>query len=128
MVCPGKSPAPTRQPTVCHPAESKLNFPLTIRFPSLIGIAIDKDAPKDAETPEYCKTGTTSSSVVQMIIIISMINYYLFLLSPKLSIDLISNNVGTTQICSWNKFGINSMEEKNLFREQFYFQSRNHMY
>jgi DNA ligase 1 len=50
-----------RQPTVCHAAESKPNFPLTIRFPSFIGIAIDKDAPKDAETPEHCKTGRTSS-------------------------------------------------------------------
>ncbi|KIM38613.1 hypothetical protein M413DRAFT_239846 [Hebeloma cylindrosporum] len=31
------------------------------RFPSFIGVAIDKDVPKDAEIPDHRKTGTTST-------------------------------------------------------------------
>jgi len=47
-----------RRSAVYHPAKSKLKYTSTIRFPSFIGVAIDKDALKDAEIPEHCKTGT----------------------------------------------------------------------
>ena len=68
MACPGRCPHFTppggrfrfRTVTACYGDAD----PDTHRFPSFLGVAVDKTEPKDAEVPEHRKPGGTGPNDV----------------------------------------------------------------